>query len=647
MLKQFKTLIYTLFVFNLLSGFQISDRINNPDVIEVFFDGIIDTYMKENKSPSGTISIVYRDQIIFSKGYGYQNIEKNIPVVADQTMFRPGSVSKLFTWTAVMQLKEQGKLDLDTDVNTYLKTFAIKDTYPGKPITLRHILTHTAGFEDGGLGYLIITDIDKSIPLRDAMEKYQPKRVNPPGMQTAYSNYASSLAGLIVSNISGMSFQDYIKKYIFEPLEMNYSTFKEPLPNELENNMAVGYAFEKGRFVEKPFEIISNFSPAGALSATSTDMVNFALAFLNGGSFQGNYNLDGRKYTNRILQEETVTEMLTQNFSHDSRLPGMALGFYESSVNGNRLVGHGGDTQYFHSDLAIDLENDLAIFVSFSGTGGAKVRSVIVPAFYNEFFPVDLTPLSISEDFNERANRYAGSYLFWRSNFSTIEKIFFNLGSALTVAPSSENTIILSGQLVKYLFGDANIQFIEVDNNLFQERGGKNKIAFQENDNGEIIGMIFDSLPFMSMYKASMWKGESFNYLFIGLSVIVFLGVMLRLAYQWSNYRSLPKEEKDATTSAIVAAGLNLGFFIFGIIALSVDGDTLSSEGITPLMKFWLLFPILATIAGGYQMYQSVIVWKNNYWGIWKKIRFSIISLCCLFMIWFYYYWNILGFNYL
>ena len=90
-------------------------------------------------------------------------------------MFRPGSVSKLFTWTAVMQLKEQGKLDLDTDVNTYLKTFKIKDTYPGEPVTLRHILTHTPGFEDGGVGYLIIEDFDKAIPLRDAMEKYQPK----------------------------------------------------------------------------------------------------------------------------------------------------------------------------------------------------------------------------------------------------------------------------------------------------------------------------------------------------------------------------------------------------------------------------------------------------------------------------------------
>jgi CubicO group peptidase (beta-lactamase class C family) len=639
MLKQFKILIYTLFLLNSLNGFQISDRINNPNIVEAFFDGIISTHMKENKSPSGTISLVYRDRIIFSKGYGYQDIEKNILVVADQTMFRPGSVSKLFTWTAVMQLKEQGKLDLDTDVNTYLKTFKIKDTYPGQPITLRHILTHTPGFEDGGLGYLIISDIDKAISLRDAMEKYQPKRVNPPGVHTAYSNYGAALAGLIVSNISGLSFNDYLKKYIFEPLNMNHSTFEEPLPKELENNMAVGYAYEKGRFTAKPFEIISSFGPAGAMSTTSTDIANFSLAFLNGGSYQGKYNVDGKNYTNRILQEATVTEMLTQNFSHDSRIPGMALGFYESVINGNRLVGHGGNTQYFHSNLAIDLENDLAIFVSFSGTDGAKVTSIIVPAFYNEFFPVDLALLSISEDFNERANRYAGSYLFWRSNFSTIEKVL-NLGGAVKVTPSSENTIIVS-------MGDESSQFIEIDENLFQKRGGKAKIAFQENENGEINGMIFGSLPFMSMYKASMWKNQSFNFLFIGFSVIVFLGVMLRLAYQWSIYRSLPKEEKHATTSAIVAAGLNLGFFIFGIIALTVDGDTLGSEGITPLMKFWLLFPILATITGSYQIYQSVIVWKNNYWGNWKKIRFSIISLCCLFMIWFYYYWNILGFNYL
>ena len=545
------------------SGVEVSDRLKNPEIIEAFFDGIINTHMKTNNSPSGTISLVHNDRIIFSKGYGYQNIEERIPAVEEKTMFRPGSVSKLFTWTAVMQLKEQGKLDLDTDVNTYLRSFKIKDTFPKQPVTLRHIMTHTPGFEDGGLGYLIITDIDKALPLRDAMEKYQPERVNPPGVQTAYSNYGTALAGLIVSNISGMGFNAYIKNYIFDPLGMNHSTFEEPLPPQLEGSMAVGYAFEKGKYTSKPFEIVFSFGPAGALSATSTDMARFTLAFLNGGAFG----------ENRILKESTVAEMLTQNFTHDPRLPGMALGFYESNMNDIRIVGHGGDTEYFHSDLAIDLKNDLSIFVSFSGTGGAAVRSVIIPAFYNEFFPDYSEKLLIPDDFNERAGRFVGTYLFWRSNFSTVEKPMRDLGAQIKVMPSQDNTLIVSG------LEDAK-QFIEIGENLFQERGGKIRIAFQENKQGEITGLTYDWLPFMSMYKAAGWKTQSFNLLFLGLSVIVFIGVILRLAYQWSIYKALPKLEKQATTAAVIAAGLNLAFFIMGIVAFIADGDKLLFDAI-------------------------------------------------------------------
>jgi len=637
-----KKLIYsllTLLVFlQHVSGVQVSDRLKNPEIIEAFFDGIITTHMKANNSPSGTISLVHNDRIIFSKGYGFQDIEERIPVVAEKTMFRPGSVSKLFTWTAVMQLKEQGKLDLDTDVNTYLKTFKIKETFPGQPVTLRHIMTHTPGFEDGGLGYLIITDIEKALPLRDAMEKYQPERVNPPWVQTAYSNYGTALAGLIVSNISGMNFNAYIKKYIFEPLEMNHSTFQEPLPEQLKKNMAVGYTLEGGKYSAKPFEIVASFGPAGALSATSTDMARFALAYLNGGSYSGRYNIDGNNYDNRILQEATVMEMLTQNFTQDPRLPGMALGFYESNINDIRIVGHGGDTQFFHSDLAIDLKNDLSIFVSFTGTGGAAVRSVVIPAFYNEFFPDHSEKLSIPDDFGERAGRYAGTYLFWRSNFSTIETLM-NLGGGIKVTPSEDNTLIVSG------LKDAK-QYIEIGENLFQERDGKIRIAFQENKQGEITGLTFDWLPFMSMYKAAGWKTQSFNLLFLGLSVIIFIGVILRLAYQWLAYKALPKPEKQATTAAVIAAGLNLVFFIVGIIAFIVDGDKLFSEGVTGLFKFWLLFPILASLAGLYQFYQTILVWKSGYWGLWRNIRFSMVSFCCLFMIWFFYYWNLLGYNY-
>ena len=133
-----------------------SEDLSDPKVVEAFVDGIVKPMMAEGHSPSGVFALMKDGRIIFTKGYGWQNVEERIPVDPRTTLFRPGSISKLFTWVSVMQLVEQGKLDLDADINTYLKTFQIKDTYPGQPVTLRHCMTHTPGFEDGALGYLII-----------------------------------------------------------------------------------------------------------------------------------------------------------------------------------------------------------------------------------------------------------------------------------------------------------------------------------------------------------------------------------------------------------------------------------------------------------------------------------------------------------
>ncbi|HET6564430.1 MAG TPA: serine hydrolase domain-containing protein, partial [Xanthomonadales bacterium] len=465
--------------------------LDDPATVEIFIDGVVLPAMKANNSPAGTIAIMHRGELIFAKGYGYQDVEKAIPVDPYTTLFRPGSVSKLFTWVAVMQLKEQGKLDLDTDVNTYLESFKIKDTFD-QPITLRHILTHTSGFEDGAVGYLIIDDPERIMPLAESMEKYQPLRVNPPGEQTAYSNYATAIAGLIVANISGLKFEDYIEKHIFEPLGMDHSTFNEPLPEDLAATMAKSYKIEAGRFVEKPFEIISNFGPAGAQSATATDMVKFAQAILNGGE------LDGQ----RILKEETVEEMLTRNFSHDDRLVGMALGFYEGDYEGTRVVGHGGDTAYFHSFLGVDEEHQLAFFTSFAGGGGSAVRSMLFPAFYEEFFPrTESAPVPPS-DFSERAGKYVGSYGFWRSNFSTIEKAL-GLAGGVQVAPTANNTLMVA-------FAGKTKEYAEVEKNLFRETSplvglapgiSPRLIAFQENDQGTITGFVMEGLPFMSLRK--------------------------------------------------------------------------------------------------------------------------------------------------
>ncbi|MBT5220263.1 MAG: beta-lactamase family protein, partial [Woeseia sp.] len=355
-------------------GFSVANGADLDDLghLESYMDGVVDSQMKDNSSASGVVTIVRNDEVIFAKGYGFKDIEEHIPVDPESTLFRPGSTSKLFTWVAVMQQVEQGKLDLDTDVNEYLENFQIANTFD-QPITLRHIMTHTSGFEDGGLGYLIIIDEEKILPLADAMERYQLLRVNPPGAQSSYSNYATALAGLMVANVSGLSFNDYIQKNILDVLGMKNSTFYQPLPTSLEDQMADGYQLENGSYVAKPFELIASFGPAGGLSSSGIDMAKFGNAILNLGEYNGA----------RILGEDTMRQMLSRSFSHDDRMMGMALGFYETDENGVLIVGHGGDTFHFHSDLAVDLENDIAIFTSFTGDGGSTVRAAIVPAFYD------------------------------------------------------------------------------------------------------------------------------------------------------------------------------------------------------------------------------------------------------------------------
>jgi CubicO group peptidase (beta-lactamase class C family) len=611
--------------------------LEDPALVEAYVDGIVMSLMKDHSSPSGTVAIVKDGELILAKGYGYEDIEEQVPVDPYRTLFRPGSASKLFTWVAVMQLVEQGKLALDADVNEYLNSFRIKDTFE-EPITLWHILTHTPGFEDGALGYLIIEDPDKALPLKEAMARYQPERVNPPGVQTAYSNYATALAGLIVSNVSGMEFNDYIEQNIFKPLGMNNSSFAEPLPERLAERMATSYGMEAGGFIEKPFEIISSFAPAGALSSTSADMVKFGQAILNGGELNGN----------RILREETVDQMLRPQFTHDDRLMGMGLGFYATDYNGYRVMGHGGDTQWFHSYLGIDRENDLTFFVSFGGSGGSPVRTLLAPAFYDQFFPRDEPPPEPPEDFKERAAKYAGVYGFWRSNFSTVEKAF-SIGSGVTVGPTEDNTLV-------FVFGDKAKQYAEIEKNLFREISPNvsllstfipRLIAFQENEAGQITGFVIDGLPFMSLRKLPVYATPNFNFTLVGFSMLVFLGVLLRRFYQRGAIKALPAPDRSVVNAAVYASAANWLTLLSGVAVVSMAMDQIIG-GLPMLFKVWLVMPIIATLAGLYLLYRAILVWhKGLLAGAWARLRYTIVALSALFMCWFYYFWNILGWQYM
>ncbi len=391
----------------------------DPADLGAYLDGFMQLALARSQVAGAVVVVVRGTDILLARGYGFADVAARKPVDPDATLFRPGSVSKLLVWTAVMQQVEEGRLDLDRDVNAYLD-FTIPP-FEGQPVTLRHILTHTAGFEES-VRYLISSDPDALMPLGDLMKRALPRQVQPPGTVPAYSNYATALAGYIVERVSGMPLETYLERRVLAPAGMTRSTFRQPLPEPLRPLMSKGYLLSTAP--PRPFEFVLPW-PAGSLSATGTDMGRFMIAHLADGG--------------ALLRPETARQM------HDHRGPGlglldrMALGFYEQRVNGRRAIGHGGDTQQFHSHLWLFPDAGLGLFVSFnsSGTPGSTLalRSALFHGFADRYLPEAPRPAPAVDPAEARrqAQALAGSYRSSRGSFTSFMSLFGLLGQTRVV----------------------------------------------------------------------------------------------------------------------------------------------------------------------------------------------------------------------
>jgi CubicO group peptidase (beta-lactamase class C family) len=339
-----------------------------------WLDGYMPYALHTGDIAGAVVAIVKDGQILTERGFGYSDVEKRAPVDPKLTLFRPGSVSKLFTWTAVMQQVEQGKIDLDADVNQYLD-FKIP-ARDGKPVTMRELMQHVAGFEEQAKG--IMSDDPKSPGFEALLKQWVPERVFAPGSTPAYSNYGASLAGYIVQRVSGESFDDYLDKHIFAPLDMKYSTFRQPLPANLEPLMSKCYT--QASEPPKGFEIIGP-APAGALASPAEDMAHFMIAHLQNGEYHGN----------RILKAETAEMMHNSPLTILPPLNRMELGFFETNINGREVIAHLGDTQCFHTSLHLFLKEGVGFYVSFNSPGKAGaaggLRGALFDDFADRYFP--------------------------------------------------------------------------------------------------------------------------------------------------------------------------------------------------------------------------------------------------------------------
>ena len=386
--------------------------------VNAWLDGFMPYALGEGDIAGAVVTVVRNGEVITERGFGYSDVERRTPVDPQRTLFRPGSVSKLVTWTAVMQQVEQGKIDLDADVNRYLD-FRIPE-YEGQPVTMRQLMTHTAGFEES-LKDLIGHDREAIPPYGEMLKRWIPHRIFAPGTTPAYSNYGTSLAGYIVERVSGEPFNDYVERHIFAPLGMRNSTFREPLPANMQPNMSTGYRRASGETVR--FEIVGP-APAGSLSSTGADMSRFMMAHLNGGE------LDGQ----RILSAETARQMHRTRAAYGiGPLDRMLLGFFETNVNGREVIAHLGDTGAFHTSLHLFIDDNTGLYASFNSGGeqGAVngVRIALFHQFADRYFPGRPDTRRVpAEQAREHAQLMAGNWTASRRPESSFLSIAALLG---------------------------------------------------------------------------------------------------------------------------------------------------------------------------------------------------------------------------
>jgi CubicO group peptidase (beta-lactamase class C family) len=600
--------------------------------LEAFLEGLMPAQIEREDIAGAVVAVVKDGHVLFAKGYGFSDVEKRKPVSPSDTLFRPGSISKLFTWTSVMQQVEQGKLNLDQDVNVYLD-FQIPPAF-GKPITLRNIMTHTAGFEETAKE-LFVASAEKMRPLDEYLKEHLPARIFPPGATPAYSNYATTLAGYIVERVSGKPFDRYVIDNLYAPLGMSHTTFVQPLPANLLPLMSNGYdAASKGA---KSFEFVQAY-PAGSVATSAADMCNFMIAHLQ----------DGRFNAAQILKPETAVLMHSRQFAADPRLNGMALGFYEESRNGHRIIGHGGDTMYFHSDLHLILDSNVGFFVSYNSAGKGEVspRTILFEKFLDRYFPYSPPASGPVASSKEDAKRVAGLYVGSRRAEKTFLKltelfgeprVLFNSDGTMSIAPLKGP----NGELKR---------FAEISPLLYREVNGQDGVAFHDNADGR-LGFSID-YPFFVFEKARLTDNKHFNFAVILPSVaFILLAVLfwpIGAAIRWHYGKSLELDSSEKRLRLMVRLVCIVDLIFLAAWAVFISGvdnvETLSRSR-DPFLYLTELLGVLGAIGTLLVLFHAFRSWSTAGRWIWSKLFDVALAFACVGFTWFIWHWNLINFN--
>jgi CubicO group peptidase (beta-lactamase class C family) len=621
--------------------------------VEAWLDGFVPYAMGTADIAGGVVVVVKGGEVLTQKGYGYADVAAKRPVDPERTLFRAGSVAKLVTHTAVMQLVEQGKLDLDGDIAKYLD-FPVPDADAfGKPVTLHNLMTHTGGFEELVRG-LMARDPQAHLSLETYVKATKPARIFPPGEVPSYCNYCVALEGYMVQRVSGEDFDDYLDRHIFAPLGMSSSTFRQPLPKQFEEQMAKGYSVAS----QPPgyFELVGP-APAGSLSTTGADMARFMIAQMR--AFAG--------AEQPLLRPETAQRMQTKMFRPVPPTLGMAVGFFERDRNGHRVREHGGDTQFFHSKLAMFMDDNVGIFMSFNSTGkeGAvhPLRESIFAQFADRYFPAPLAELTSAWDFHGRpsppfrspvpdapahAQLVTGRYAASRRAETTFFKLFTLLGQG-SVAPNGEGALTVPG--LTELSGQPK-EWHEVAPFAWRESHGPDQVAVKmDGDRVQMLGA--DEVGGILVMLPVPWQQSGAWILPVMLIAIVIL-VLTLVAWPIAAWR----RRRRGTPLSLSPNELSLYRIVRGVALIDVvflagwigmvaagNADLAAYDG---HLDAW--FYVLHTLGLIGAVGLIVVLW-NGWLAIagkrgWKATAWNVgLAASCVAVTWFAFAFNLIRFT--
>ena len=636
-----------------------------------FVDGVVSPYLTKHRAAGVQVAVVKDGRVLLVKGYGIDAASPEHEVDPERSLFRLGSVSKTFTWVALMQLAERGQLQLEDPVNEHLPdSLRIPDEGFKAPIRIVDLMNHTAGFEDVMQGLFTAPD-RQPLPLDEQLRKYRPHRVREPGRFMAYSNYSAALAGEIIAQVSGVDFQTYVERNILAPLAMSNTTFREayaatsglpaPMTPQLAENKAYGFEWIDSAWHAYPQEHITSMAPAGSAVSTAADMARYMMALLDPDLLE----------RSGVLKRETSAKLREPTFQSAPGMPAIHHGFFDPPLANKTLrldkLSHAGLTLHFVSNLLLvpDLakrramergrepsaQGSIGIFVTVnSGAGRQLVVELPERILTRYFLPPDATtadPKPVAQATAANLDEYAGQYRVMRRSYTGFEKtLSLPAVSTISAAPG--------GELRVELIGESPAQYVQIGKDLFQQTDGGATIAFARDSSGAVTHLLasWGALDRMGFLQSPKWMQLS-----VGAATLISLCVIIAAA--WRRYRRarstsrlqesmLERRSAQIMLSAAIAWLASMAAFFAWRLSMSNPQTREAAAFAYPQtsLKFALAVILVATVLMSLSTVSAVVIWRQGSWSVGRKVLHSIAAAVFAALIFTLVQWNAVGFQY-